>query len=204
MKYVILMAHLWWCVPNLNPISWFYSFFVVWECRFMFILYIWASLSRGCHFDPALIRPCFRLSMVCFKQHIMHLHLHLQRLAVFFFSLFQAWSSIMYQLIPNVRELESNLARFAEIINADEVCWDTSTRRTKILSPMGLLEFQVLWFVCCCVCYCFPSASFVLKAKRKCMAHLEVGFSNCTACLQTLMNQNDHCACATLRLNVGH
>lgn len=33
----------------------------------------------------------------------------------------QAWSSIMYQLIPNVQELESNLARFAEIINADEV-----------------------------------------------------------------------------------
>lgn len=27
----------------------------------------------------------------------------------------------MYQLIPNVRELELNLARFAEIINADEV-----------------------------------------------------------------------------------
>nr|XP_018669786.1 ras-related GTP-binding protein A-like [Ciona intestinalis] len=36
-------------------------------------------------------------------------------------TLYKAWSSIMYQLIPNVQELESNLARFSEIINADEV-----------------------------------------------------------------------------------
>jgi len=36
-------------------------------------------------------------------------------------TLYKAWSSIMYQLIPNVTELEKNLARFAEIINADEV-----------------------------------------------------------------------------------
>ena len=36
-------------------------------------------------------------------------------------TLYKAWSSIMYQLIPNVQELEMNLARFAEIIHADEV-----------------------------------------------------------------------------------
>ena len=36
-------------------------------------------------------------------------------------TLYKAWSSIMYQLIPNVQELETNLARFAEIIHADEV-----------------------------------------------------------------------------------
>ncbi|XP_039249854.1 ras-related GTP-binding protein A-like [Styela clava] len=36
-------------------------------------------------------------------------------------TLYKAWSSIMYQLIPNVQELESNLKKFAEIINADEV-----------------------------------------------------------------------------------
>lgn len=36
-------------------------------------------------------------------------------------TLYKAWSSIMYQLIPNVHELECNLAKFAEIINADEV-----------------------------------------------------------------------------------
>lgn len=34
----------------------------------------------------------------------------------------QAWSSIVYSLIPNVRLLESHLAKFAEILEADEVC----------------------------------------------------------------------------------
>lgn len=37
-----------------------------------------------------------------------------------FFSL-QAWSSIVYQLIPNVQQLETNLRNFAQIIEADEV-----------------------------------------------------------------------------------
>ncbi|RXM94539.1 Ras-related GTP-binding protein A [Acipenser ruthenus] len=32
-----------------------------------------------------------------------------------------AWSSIVYQLIPNVQQLESNLRNFAQIIEADEV-----------------------------------------------------------------------------------
>jgi len=36
-------------------------------------------------------------------------------------TLYKAWSNIMYQLIPNVQELESDLGRFAEIINASEV-----------------------------------------------------------------------------------
>lgn len=34
---------------------------------------------------------------------------------------FQAWSSIVYQLIPNVQQLEANLTNFANIIEADEV-----------------------------------------------------------------------------------
>lgn len=34
---------------------------------------------------------------------------------------FQAWSSIVYQLIPNVQQLEENLSSFAEILDADEV-----------------------------------------------------------------------------------
>ena len=34
---------------------------------------------------------------------------------------FQAWSSIVYQLIPNVETLETNLTNFAHIIDADEV-----------------------------------------------------------------------------------
>ncbi|KAL8612340.1 hypothetical protein ACOMHN_020159 [Nucella lapillus] len=36
-------------------------------------------------------------------------------------TLYKAWSSIVYQLIPNVRQLEANLSHFGEIIDADEV-----------------------------------------------------------------------------------
>ncbi|XP_036030115.1 ras-related GTP-binding protein B isoform X1 [Onychomys torridus] len=36
-------------------------------------------------------------------------------------TLYKAWSSIVYQLIPNVQQLELNLRNFAEIIEADEV-----------------------------------------------------------------------------------
>ncbi|CAJ0943130.1 unnamed protein product [Ranitomeya imitator] len=36
-------------------------------------------------------------------------------------TLYKAWSSIVYQLIPNVQQLESNLRSFAQIIEADEV-----------------------------------------------------------------------------------
>lgn len=36
-------------------------------------------------------------------------------------TLYKAWSSIVYQLIPNVQLLESNLARFTNIIDANEV-----------------------------------------------------------------------------------
>ncbi|XP_056396533.1 gamma-aminobutyric acid receptor subunit alpha-5 isoform X2 [Hyla sarda] len=36
-------------------------------------------------------------------------------------TLYKAWSSIVYQLIPNVQQLESNLRNFAQIIEADEV-----------------------------------------------------------------------------------
>ena len=33
----------------------------------------------------------------------------------------QAWSKIVYQMIPNVQQIESNLNSFAEILDADEV-----------------------------------------------------------------------------------
>eukprot|EP00117_Sycon_ciliatum_P032154 scpid81092/ scgid25002/ Ras-related GTP-binding protein A; Adenovirus E3 14.7 kDa-interacting protein 1; FIP-1 &gt; Ras-related GTP-binding protein A; Ras-related GTP-binding protein A; Ras-related GTP-binding protein A len=36
-------------------------------------------------------------------------------------TLYKAWSSIVYQLVPNVSELERSLQQFAEIIDADEV-----------------------------------------------------------------------------------
>lgn len=39
----------------------------------------------------------------------------------FFILSLQAWSSIVYQLIPNVQQLETNLRNFAQIIEADEV-----------------------------------------------------------------------------------
>ena len=38
-----------------------------------------------------------------------------------YFLVYQAWSSIVYQLIPNVTELEDNLSKFADIIDGDEV-----------------------------------------------------------------------------------
>ena len=36
-------------------------------------------------------------------------------------TLYKAWSSIVYMLIPNVKEMESALNEFAEILDADEV-----------------------------------------------------------------------------------
>lgn len=36
-------------------------------------------------------------------------------------TLYKAWSSIVYRLIPNVKEIEDNLQQFASIIDADEV-----------------------------------------------------------------------------------
>lgn len=35
--------------------------------------------------------------------------------------IFRAWSSIVYMLIPNVKELEQSLKQFTNIIDADEV-----------------------------------------------------------------------------------
>merc|ERR1711935_1073384 len=36
-------------------------------------------------------------------------------------TLYKAWSSIVYMLIPNVKDMESSLQDFAEILDADEV-----------------------------------------------------------------------------------
>ena len=36
-------------------------------------------------------------------------------------TLYKAWSSIVYMLIPNVKEMECSLNEFAEILDADEV-----------------------------------------------------------------------------------
>ncbi|CAE1268124.1 RRAGA_B [Acanthosepion pharaonis] len=36
-------------------------------------------------------------------------------------TLYKAWSSIVYQLIPNVQQLETNLAHFANAIDAEEI-----------------------------------------------------------------------------------
>lgn len=36
-------------------------------------------------------------------------------------TLYEAWSAIVYQLIPNVNSMEQKLKEFAEIMNANEV-----------------------------------------------------------------------------------
>ena len=47
--------------------------------------------------------------------------LNIVKFSILFSDFLQAWSSIVYQLIPNVQQLETNLANFAKIIDADEV-----------------------------------------------------------------------------------
>lgn len=49
----------------------------------------------------------------------------------------QAWSSIVYQLIPNVQQLETNLRNFAQIIEADEVLlFERATFLVRATTPM--------------------------------------------------------------------
>lgn len=43
------------------------------------------------------------------------------QLILFIMLFWQAWSSIVYKLIPNVKELEQSLNQFANIIDGDEV-----------------------------------------------------------------------------------
>jgi hypothetical protein len=58
-------------------------------------------------------------------------------------SLAQAWSQIVYSLMPNVQELESHLVNFCEIIGADEVvvfekgtaCLLAVCARIRLFSP---------------------------------------------------------------------
>lgn len=45
----------------------------------------------------------------------------LPQLILFIMLFWQAWSSIVYKLIPNVKELEQSLNQFANIIDGDEV-----------------------------------------------------------------------------------
>ena len=43
-------------------------------------------------------------------------------------TLYKAWSSIVYTLIPNVKDLESSLNEFADILDADEARYKTFKR----------------------------------------------------------------------------
>ena len=43
-------------------------------------------------------------------------------------TLYKAWSSIVYMLIPNVKDMESSLNEFAEILDADEVSFTLQMR----------------------------------------------------------------------------
>ena len=47
-------------------------------------------------------------------------------------TLYKAWSSIVHMLIPNVKEMESSLNEFAEILDADEVIVKVRTRFLQI------------------------------------------------------------------------
>lgn len=47
----------------------------------------------------------------------------------------------MYQLIPNVQQLESNLANFSEVIDADEVL--LFERATFLVRPCSKLTFKI-------------------------------------------------------------
>lgn len=47
--------------------------------------------------------------------------LQLFRTSIFDETLYKAWSSIVYAMIPNIRTLESHLATFTELCDADEV-----------------------------------------------------------------------------------
>uniref|UniRef100_A0A8C8YTD5 Ras-related GTP-binding protein n=1 Tax=Prolemur simus TaxID=1328070 RepID=A0A8C8YTD5_PROSS len=57
-------------------------------------------------------------------------------------TLYKAWSSIVYQLIPNVQQLEMNLRNFAEIIEADEVL--LFERATFLVRPFCFADNSML------------------------------------------------------------
>ena len=54
-------------------------------------------------------------------------------------TLYKAWSSIVYMLIPNVKDMESSLNEFAEILDADEVSF---TLQMKNALPISIQIFR--------------------------------------------------------------
>lgn len=64
----------------------------------------------------------------------------------------QAWSSIVYQLIPNVQQLETNLRNFAQIIEADEVLlFERATFLVRDTTAPQALPTLLLLLKCCAV-----------------------------------------------------
>ena len=61
-------------------------------------------------------------------------------------TLYRAWSSIVYLLIPNVNRLESNLRQFASVIEASEVL--LFEKATFLVSPCRNIEFKVCAINC--------------------------------------------------------
>nr|XP_033705349.1 ras-related GTP-binding protein B isoform X7 [Tursiops truncatus]XP_033705350.1 ras-related GTP-binding protein B isoform X7 [Tursiops truncatus]XP_033705351.1 ras-related GTP-binding protein B isoform X7 [Tursiops truncatus]XP_033705352.1 ras-related GTP-binding protein B isoform X7 [Tursiops truncatus] len=62
-------------------------------------------------------------------------------------TLYKAWSSIVYQLIPNVQQLEMNLRNFAEIIEADEVLlFERATFLVRTFCSADVLHTHLLLF----------------------------------------------------------
>ena len=56
-----------------------------------------------------------------FKKHSKHLEWTCFRTSIWDETLYKAWSSIVYTLIPNVKSMENSLNEFAEFMDADEV-----------------------------------------------------------------------------------
>ena len=57
-------------------------------------------------------------------------------------TLYKAWSSIVYMLIPNVKEMECSLNEFAEILDADEVL--LFEKATFLGEPPDILVWIIL------------------------------------------------------------
>ncbi len=59
----------------------------------------------------------------------------------------QAWSQIVYQLVPNVKGLEKTLTNFADIIDADEILlFEKATFLVKFISFDQQQDFVIGYF----------------------------------------------------------
>jgi predicted PurR-regulated permease PerM len=75
----------------------------------------------------------------------------------------QAWSSIVYQLIPNVQQMEKSLSDFGQILDADEVLlFERATFLVSVLSAS------------CSLCFVNFIAIFILTEKQQFRSKLQI------------------------------